>query len=200
MTIFRLIFTDPFVTRRLLEISTAVLPGAFTFMVATIGINIVANFVSPAFDFSNVAPSRISWRTGGMIAAIGSVFITPWNIYNNPEVIHYTLDILGSFIGPLFGILICDFYLVQKQKIHVPDLYTMSPTGRYWYQSGYNRLAVVTMIPAAIVPILCVVVPGLGGLANFTWFIGMGIAFVLYSTLNRQRSAPAGPGSVGPVP
>jgi NCS1 family nucleobase:cation symporter-1 len=186
LPIFGQIITDPVETVSRLDSGTAVVLGAFTFMVATIGINIVANFVSPAFDFSNVAPKHISWRMGGMIAAVGSVFITPWNIYNNPEVIHYTLDILGALIGPLFGILISDFYLVQKQKIHVPDLYTMSPAGRYWYQSGYNTIAVITMIPAALVPILCVVVPGLGALANFTWFIGTGIAFMLYSYLIRR--------------
>ena len=38
---------------------------------------------------------------GGMIAAVGSIFITPWNLFNNPQVIHYTIDILGAFIGPL---------------------------------------------------------------------------------------------------
>ena len=95
-------------------------------MTATIGINIVANFVSPAFDFSNVAPQYISWRAGGMIAAVGSIFITPWNLYNSPEVIHYTLDVLGAFIGPLFGILIADFYLIKKQHVLVDDLYTMA--------------------------------------------------------------------------
>jgi len=75
--------------------------GALTFSIATIGINIVANFISPAFDFSNVSPQRISWRMGGMIAAVGSVLLTPWNLYGNPEVIHYTLETLGAFIGPL---------------------------------------------------------------------------------------------------
>ena len=43
----------------------------------------------PAFDFSNVAPTKITWRTGGMIAAVGSVLITPWNLFNNPDAIHY---------------------------------------------------------------------------------------------------------------
>ena len=43
------------------------------------GINIVANFISPAFDFSNLAPQYISWRGGGMITAVGSVLLTPWN-------------------------------------------------------------------------------------------------------------------------
>ena len=68
-----------------------------------------------------------------MIAAVGSVLLTPWNLYNNPEVIHYTLETLGAFIGPLFGVLIADFYLIRKQKIdrrrpvhHVQD---GQPTG-----------------------------------------------------------------------
>ncbi len=85
-------------------------------MTATIGINIVANFVSPAFDFANVAPSKISWRAGGMIAAVASIFITPWNLFNNPLMIHYTLDILAAFIGPLFGIYVGRFLPDQKTE------------------------------------------------------------------------------------
>ncbi len=167
----------------------AVVLGALTFMTATIGINIVANFVSPAFDFSNVAPKLISWRMGGMIAAVGSIFITPWNLYNNPAIIHYTLDVLGAFIGPLFGILIADFYVVKRQQVVVDSLYTMSPSGPYWYDGGYNRSAVAAIIPSAVVPALCAFVPSLSAAANFTWFIGLGLGFAIYATLMRQQRA-----------
>ena len=94
-------------------------------MIATIGINIVANFISPAFDFSNVNPKKISWRMGGMIAAVGSVLLTPWNWYNSDEGILYTLGILGGLIGPLFGVLIAGYYLVSKQKVWVDDMFVM---------------------------------------------------------------------------
>lgn len=186
LPVFGELITDPVHTVGKIDSTTAVVLGALTFMIATIGINIVANFVSPAFDFSNVAPQHISWRTGGMIAAVGSIFLTPWNLYNNPEVIHYTLDILGSFIGPLFGILIADFYLVRKQQVVVDDLYTLSPKGRYWYSKGYNLKAVWTMIPSALIPILCVLIPAWRGAANYAWFIGMGLGFVIYALLNRK--------------
>jgi nucleobase:cation symporter-1, NCS1 family len=189
LPVFGQMIADPVETVSRIDNTYAVALGAFTFMTATIGINIVANFVSPAFDFSNVAPRFISWRMGGMIAAIGSVFITPWNLYNNPDVIHYTLDILGAFIGPLFGILIADFYSVKKQQVAVDDLYTMSPNGRYWYDGGYNRNAVMAIIPAALIPILCVLIPGLSALANFTWFIGMGLGYGIYNYLMRRQVA-----------
>ena len=186
LPVFGEIITDPVTTVGKLDSGTAIVIGALTFMIATIGINIVANFVSPAFDFSNVAPQHISWRTGGMIAAVGSIFLTPWNLYNNPQVIHYTLDILGSFIGPLFGILIADFYYVQKQHVDVDSLYSMSQKGRYWYSSGYNKKAIAALIPAALIPILCVMVPALRGAANYAWFIGMGLGYVLYVLMNRK--------------
>ena len=191
LPVFGKLITDPVAMVSHIDSTFAVVLGALTFMIATIGINIVANFVSPAFDFSNVAPKLISWRMGGMIAAVGSIFITPWNLFNNPHVIHYTLDVLGSFIGPLFGILIADFYLVKKQRVIVDDLYTMDRKGAYWYSHGYNPKAIMALIPSAIIPIMCVLIPSLGGLANFTWFIGMGFGLVIYWGLNAKQCAPA---------
>lgn len=187
LPVFGELITDPVHTVAKIDSTTAVVLGALTFMIATVGINIVANFVSPAFDFSNVAPQHISWRTGGMIAAVGSIFLTPWNLYNNPEVIHYTLDVLGSFIGPLFGILIADFYIVRRQHIVVDDLYTLDKKGAYWYSNGYNMTAVWAMVPSALIPILCVVIPAWRGAANYAWFIGMGLGFVIYSLLAKKR-------------
>ena len=194
MPVFGRLITDPVETVSLIDSPFAVVLGALTFMTATVGINIVANFVSPAFDFSNVAPRHISWRTGGMIAAVASIFITPWNLYRNPEVIRYTLDILGAFIGPLFGILIADFFILRARTIVVDDLYTLDPSGRYFYSGGVNPLAVCALIPSALIPALFVVVPALATLANFTWFVGVALGFGLYLALSwRKRSTGAPP-------
>jgi len=192
--VFGELITDPVQTVARIDNTLAIVLGALTFTIATIGINIVANFISPAFDFSNVSPQRISWRAGGMIAAVGSVLITPWNLYNNPEVIHYTLEILGAFIGPLFGVLIADYYLVKKQRIVVDDLFTMSKAGTYWYNGGYNPKAVlVTVISGAVAvfPVLFGNLPGMTTAAQYSWFIGCGLAFALYWAATRNSPAPA---------
>src|SRR6476660_5619093 len=175
--VFGELLTDPVATVARIDSVTAIVLGALTFSIATIGINIVANFISPAFDFSNVSPQRISWRMGGMIAAVGSVLITPWNLYNNPEVIHYTLETLGAFIGPLFGVLIGHYYLIHKQKVII-DMFTMSEDGTYWYTKGYNPAAVIaTAVSAvvAVIPVLAVGVPGMHTAAQYSWFIGCGL-------------------------
>lgn len=180
------LITDPVETVARIDSTFAIVLGALTFAIATVGINIVANFISPAFDFSNVSPQKISWRAGGMIAAVGSVLITPWNLYNNPDVIHYTLETLGAFIGPLFGILIADYYLVRKQKVIVDDLFTMSEKGAYWYRKGYNPAAVVATVVGAVVamiPVLFNNAPGMHTAAQYSWFIGCGLGFVTYHLL-----------------
>jgi NCS1 family nucleobase:cation symporter-1 len=189
LPVFGELIDDPVETVSRLDNTYAVVLGALTFMIATIGINIVANFVSPAFDFSNVNPQKISWRTGGMIAAVGSVLITPWNLYSSPEVIHYTLDTLGAFIGPLYGVLIADYYLIKKQKVVVDDLYTLSPSGTYHYSGGYNPIAIGATVAGAVLA-AAVVFFGSSGAASFSWFIGAGVAFALHWTLSR-RTAPA---------
>ncbi|WP_158845845.1 NCS1 family nucleobase:cation symporter-1 [Saccharothrix deserti] len=184
--VFGELITDPVSTVARIDTTFAIVLGALTFTIATIGINIVANFISPAFDFSNVSPQRISWRAGGMIAAVGSVLITPWNLYNSPEIIHYTLEVLGAFIGPLFGVLIAGHYLVAKQKVTVDDLFTMSTSGRYWFRNGYNPAAIVATAAGAVVaviPVLWSDGPGMKATAQYSWFIGMAVGLVLYTVL-----------------
>ncbi|GGR14247.1 NCS1 family nucleobase:cation symporter-1 [Deinococcus ruber] len=195
LPLFHEVITDPIAMVSRIDNTTAVVLGALTFMLATIGINIVANFVSPAFDFSNVAPNRISWRTGGFIAAVAAIFITPWNLYNSPAVIHFTLDTLASFIGPLFGIILLDFYLVKRGQIHLDSLYIANADSRYWYQNGVNRAAVWALVPAVLVGLAITFLPGLSGLANFAWFIGVTLGAVFYyftSAAERASSVQVG--------
>jgi len=132
-----------------------------------------------------------------MIAAVGSVILTPWNWYNNDTAIHYTLGILGALIGPLFGILIADFYLIRKQKLIVDDMFTMEEGGEYHYSKGYNPSAVKSVIAAGLLSVASVLVPRWLGTAlwvsDYSWFIGCGAGFAIY-TLLAKRADVAGSG------
>lgn len=174
----------------------------FTFVTATVGINIVANFVSAANDISNIYPGKISWRKGGLIAAIVSTVITPWNLFNSPEVIHYTIDMLAGTIGPMYGIFLVDYYLIKKERINVHDLFSDDPQGEYWYRGGVNPAAVKALIPASLIAILCVVIPGLDALkdmpgieifktiSNFSLLIAMVIGGLLYYKFAARPADP----------
>ena len=179
--------TDPVDTIAELDNTFAIAFGALTLLIATVGINIVANFIAPAFDFSTVAPKMISWRMGGMIAAVGSIFLTPWNLYNSPDTIHYTLDTLAAFIGPVFGVLIAYFYVINRGDLNIPALFDSSPSGAYWYSKGFNVNSVIAICAAAVVGIVIVVVPAFEDAATYTWFIGAILAGVLVILLENIR-------------
>ncbi len=159
------------------------------FIVATIGVNIVANFVSAAFDLSNVNPRRISFRVGGIVAVIASIVVTPWNLYGSPTAITYFLGSLGALLGPFFGILAIDYFGYKRHEIDLTDLYSPRPSGRYYYRGGLNVNALIAFVPAAAVS-LCVAlvpVPALQTLASFSWFIAAPLGAACYWAVMAAR-------------
>jgi NCS1 family nucleobase:cation symporter-1 len=178
------LITDPILTVQKIDNTFAILLGGFTFVVATIGINIVANFISPAFDFSHVNPQKVSWRGGGMIAAVGSVLVTPWNWYDNSDAIFWTLGLLGGMIGPLFGIMIADFYIVRKQVLNVDAMFTLDEDAEYFYRKGYNPAAVYAVIVGSTFSLGAVILPKLldvvTWLPTYSWFVGVAAGYLAY--------------------
>jgi len=181
--------------------------------VATLSTNIAANVVSPANDFSNLNPTRVSFRTGGMITALIGVLMMPWYLYNNLGNYIFTWLIgYGALLGPIAGIMLCDYYILRRTRLNVRALY--DPNGPF---RGVNWRAVLTLILA--------VLPNLPGFINaatnrthaaataaelankptihpifpevfdsiygYAWFIGLGLAIVIYAVLMSGRAKPA---------
>lgn len=189
--VFGELIVDPIAVMGHLDNRAAVLILGLTMLVATVGVNIVANFVSAAFDISNIFPKYITWRIGGLLASVISVMILPWNLFSSPEVIHMTVDLLAALIGPVYGILIVDYYIVKRRKVYVPDLYSTSRTGRYWYKHGVNWQAVAALVPAGLASIVVMLVDNGSGWASFTFFIGAILAASIYLYIARREFAEA---------
>ena len=96
--------------------------AALTFAVATLGINVVANFVSPAFDFSNVFPRQIDFKKGGYIAARRSRWCSIRSRRGRAMPRSF-VNVIGATMGPLFGVIMVDYYLVRKGNVNVEALY-----------------------------------------------------------------------------
>jgi NCS1 family nucleobase:cation symporter-1 len=166
--------------------------GALTFAIATVGINIVANFVSPCYDLANAFPKHIDFRRGGLITAVAALLVTPWNIYNSPVAINYFLGGLGAFLGPLFGIIFVDYYLVRHGRVDVDALYREGPSSPYWYQGGVNRKAVLVFAVSALVAAIVALFPVFKTLSPFSWFVGAGLSAVLYYVVARRDPSLSG--------
>lgn len=165
--------------------------AALTFLTATIGINLVANFIPPAYDLSNLAPQRISFKTGGYLTAVFGFIVGALWVVTIGDNLPVFVDTLGAFLAPLYGVLVADYYIIQRRQLKVADLFTMDPAGRYHYQKGWNMRAIIAVAIAAVFSVSAVWVPFFGFLSGFAWVIGAVIGAVLYiAVMWSHRPAP----------
>jgi nucleobase:cation symporter-1, NCS1 family len=163
--------------------------------IATLATNIAANVVSPANDFSQIAPRKISFRTGGLITGIIGVLIMPWKLVADPSGYIFTWLIgYSALLGPIGGIMIADYFVVRRRQLNVGALY--DEMGEYRYTNGISIAAVIAFVlavlpnlPGFLVTIKAIAptsVPGpLVELYNYAWFVGFALAFIIYLVLRK---------------
>lgn len=155
--------------------------AALTFTVATLGINVVANFVSAAFDISNTFPSKISFKGGGLIAALIALVLYPWAPWETGATTF--VNFIGSTMGPIFGILMVDYYLIRRGKLDVSALY--QENGEFRFEGGFHMKAFIAMavgmLFSSILPTFTSILPGWWGL--YGWFFGVAIGGAVYYVL-----------------
>jgi NCS1 family nucleobase:cation symporter-1 len=180
-----------------------VLLGLIVISIDTISCNIAANLVCAAYDFSSLAPDRISYKTGGLITAAIGVLMMPWKLLETTNgYIFVWLTGYGALLGPIAGILIADYWLVRGTVVDIDDLYRAD--GRYTYASGWNPIALFAFAIGVLPNLpgfLATAAPGtFGGVGSFwtgiyayAWFLGLFLALVSYAvlmrTVGRKQSA-----------
>jgi nucleobase:cation symporter-1, NCS1 family len=182
-TVFGQMIMDPVAIVAHIQNKVAVVIGSVTFIVATMGINIVANFVSPAYDIANLFPKHVNFKRGGLIASILAVLVCPWIFVDSPKAITIFVSVFGAVLAPLYGVMMADFYLLKKQQVQTAALYTMSPKGRFYYDGGWNKVGVAALIISGFISIgweICTQLLHVLPENNFGWLIGAVVGAALY--------------------
>ncbi len=162
--------------------------AAFAFFAATIGINLVANFVPPAYDLSNLMPDKINFRTGGLITAIvGFIIGALWVSFISQVGMFPFVNTLGAILAPVYGIMIVDYYVIKNQKIKEKDLFSSSPRGAYYYNDGWNTKAFVAWIIAGVFSVATVWHPSLSGLGGYAWIIGAALGAIIHNITSSKK-------------
>jgi NCS1 family nucleobase:cation symporter-1 len=163
----------------------------FTVVVATLAVNIAANVVSPANDFSNAFPRWIRFKTGGLITGIIGVLMQPWRLLADPSgyIFTWLLGYSGG-LGSIAGVLIADYWLVRRRRLRLEDLYLTH--GIYRYAGGWNWKAVVATLVGCFLAWGGFLFPVLKPLYAYGWFVGFFAAGLLYWFLSQgTRPEPA---------
>lgn len=124
-------------------------------VIATITTCVAANVVAPANGFSNISPSRISYRKGVIITGILATFVfQPWWIYGSGAAYIFTwMNNYGMILAPIAAVFVADYYIYKQRRIDVAGLFA-GEKGRYWYTNGVNWAGIIAWIAAFILPLL----------------------------------------------
>lgn len=185
---------DPVVLLARFDSAPVVVLSLLSLLVATLTTNLAANVVSPANDFANLWPRRISFRTGGILTAFLGIAMMPWKLLAD-----YGTYIFGwlvgysSFLGPIAGILIADYWLCRRTELHILDLYRED--GIYRYVGGFNVRAIVALAAGVGVALVGLFVEPLRWLFDYAWFVGFATAGAIYFMTFRRDGAVAFSGS-----
>jgi NCS1 family nucleobase:cation symporter-1 len=163
-----------------------------TAVIATLAMNIAANVVSPANDFSNLAPSKISFRTGGLLTGILATLMMPWKLLENSDryINGWLLGYSGG-LGSIAGVLVCDYWLVRRTRLSLADLYRRDGVYAYGSPLGTNWAAVVATAVGCGVAWIGIFVPVLHWLYDAAWFTGTLSSALVYFVWMRGRGEPA---------
>lgn len=154
--------------------------AAITFFAATVGINLVANFIPAVNGIASLAPSRIGFRKAGLITSVFALVIGGfWTSFISEFGISGFVNTLGATLAPIYGIMIVDYYLLRKEALKRDDLYDMEG-GTYHYSGGWNRNALLAFGIAAVFSVATVWVPALGQLSGYAWVIGAILGGIIY--------------------
>src|SRR6266567_950011 len=160
----------------------AVVISLLAILLATLNVNIGANVVSPANDFSNLWPRKISFRTGGIITCFMGIAMMPWKLLaNHKTFIFGWLGGYAAFLGPVAGIMICDYFLLRKRTLQLNDLYLRG--GVYEYSKGFNWRAIGALALGAGMALVGLAVPSVRVLYDYSWFVGFAVSFAGYYAL-----------------
>ena len=187
---------DPLVLAGRFESKLLVSLAMIAVAISTLATNIAANIVSPANDFAHLAPNRINFRKGGYITGVIGILIFPWKLIADPGGYIFTWLVgYSSLLGPIGGIMIVDYYFIQKKQLHLGDLYSVS--GRYQFRNGFNTMAILALL-LGILPN----VPGflvqtglvsealfpslLTQLYHYAWFVGFFVSGIIYYITMRK--------------
>ena len=179
----------------------AVLVALIVLLIDTASVNLAANMVGPAYDFSAIAPRQVSYRAGGYITAGLALAMMPWKILETTQGYIFTWLIgYSALLGPIAGIMLIDYYFIRKTELEVDQLYRED--GPYSYRNGWNMAAIVAFVAG--------VLPNLPGFLNtafpasfpdvsetfktiytYAWFVGVVIAAAVYGLMMKGRTMPA---------
>ena len=156
-------------------------------IIASASTNLIANFIPSQYSLINFTPSSLTLKSSSLIiTCLGFLVGIFWLTYLSQIGILSFIDTFGSFFGPLFGIVIADFYFIQKGNLVNKDIYSLEKGDSYYYSGGWHIKGVYSLVLGFIFSSSTIWNSKLMFLQSYSWIIGALIAAFVYYLLARK--------------
>ena len=159
----------------------------FFIVVASASTNLVANYIPSQYSLINLAPTKLTLRSVSYIISFFGLLISIFwlTILSQIGILSF-IDTFGAFFGPLFGIIVADYYLIQKENLSNQDLYSDSKDSSYYYSGGWHIKGIYSLIIGFIFSASTIWNTNLMFLQSFAWIIGAFVSWITYYLLAKK--------------
>ena len=156
----------------------------FFMIFASASTNLIANYIPTQNILLNLLPSRLNLKTSAIIIAFFSFIIGIfWLTLLSQIGIMAFIDTFGSFFGPIFGVMVIDYYLIKKNNLNTKDIYSLNNNSLYFYYKGWHIKAIYSVILGFIFSSSTIWNESLMNFYSYSWIIGAFISSLIYYLL-----------------
>ena len=110
----------------------------FIFFAST-STNLIANYIPSQNSLLNLLPRNLTKKSSGFLIVVIGFFIGLfWLPVLSQIGILSIVHTVGAFFGPIFGIMIADYYFIKKKQIVNKDIFSSNPSSSYFYSGGWQ--------------------------------------------------------------
>ena len=156
-------------------------------IIASISTNLIANFIPSQYSIINFVPSKLSLKSSSIIISIlGFLIGIFWLTFLSQIGILSFVDTFGAFFGPIFGIMISDYYFIKNSNLINKDIYSLEVNSAYYFSGGWHIKGVYALILGFIFSASTIWNVNLMFLQTYSWMIGAFISALVYYLLAKD--------------
>ena len=153
-------------------------------LVASASTNLVANYIPSQNSIINFFPNKSSLRSSGLIIVfLGIILAVFWDPILSKIGILSFIDTIGSFFGPIAGVMLIDYYFIKNKKVINKDIFSSNKDGAYYYSGGWQIKSIYSLFIGFIFASATIWNAELSFLQPFSWIIGAVFSSITYYLL-----------------
>jgi NCS1 family nucleobase:cation symporter-1 len=145
----------------------------FFVIFASASTNLIANYIPAQNSLLNFSPNKLNLKSSAVIIVLLGFFTGIfWLPLLSQIGILSFVDTATAFFGPLFGIMIVDYYFIKKRKIVNKDIFSLDKDSAYYFSNGWHIKAIYSLFIGFIFSAATILNVNLMFLQSYAWIIG----------------------------